>query len=257
MEALHRGETMGSANYEIVGKNYSEFRQPDPRISSLISSYLESAKSIVNIGAGTGSYEPTGKIVSAVEPSEMMIAQREEKPNTVVYQASAESLPFNSNSHDAALAILTIHHWENWKKGLSEAYRVARDKIVLLTWLGMPQKFWLYDYIPELSSVDKDLFPSLEDITSILGQVQVINVPIPHDCTDGFLCAYWARPEMYLNSRVRSAISSFSRIADVSLGLNKLSSDIQNGEWRRKYGHLLAHKEFDFGYRLIVGKKNA
>lgn len=248
---------MASANYEIVGRNYSEFRQPDLRISAIINSNLDAMESIVNVGAGTGSYEPEGKIISAVEPSETMISQRIEKPNTTVYRAAAENLPFESRSYDAALAILTIHHWESWEKGLSEAYRVAREKVVLLTWLGMPQGFWLYDYLPELGDVDKDLFPSIEHISSVLGEVQVIPVPIPSDCTDGFLCAYWARPEMYLNAKARSVISTFSRISNVSKGLDNLASDLESGVWHQKYGHLLNLKEYDLGYRLVVGLKNA
>lgn len=117
---------MSSANYEIVGKHYSSLRQPDPRIAEVIHVELDSVESIVNIGAGTGSYEPSGKIIAAVEPSDTMISHRINKENTKVYRASAENLPFQSNSYDAALAILTIHHWSNWQKGLQEALRVAR-----------------------------------------------------------------------------------------------------------------------------------
>lgn len=248
---------MASANYEIVGKDYSEFRQPDARVAAIINSHLGAVESIINVGAGTGSYEPEGKIIAAVEPSGTMIRQRIEKPNTTVYQAAAENLPFESNSYDAALAILTIHHWENWETGLSEAYRVARDKVVLLTWFGMPHGFWLYDYLPELENMDRAIFPSIEQISSVLGDVEVIPVPIPNDCTDGFLCAYWARPEMYLNAKVRSAISTFARITNVSEGLDNLASDLESGNWNEKYGHLITLKEYDFGYRLVVGRKNA
>ena len=247
---------MASANYEIVGKDYSELRQPDPRITQIISSHLNDMESIVNIGAGSGSYEPEGKIIAAVEPSETMIRQRIEKPGTYVYQASAENLPFDSNSYDAALAVLTIHHWDSWEKGLSEAYRVAIEKVVLLTWFGMPQGFWLFDYLPELESVDEVLFPSIGQISSVIGEVDVVPVPIPKDCTDGFLCAYWARPEMYLDAKVRSAISTFSRISDISEGLHKLASDLESGSWHKKYGHFLDLNEYDLGYRLVVSRKN-
>ena len=246
---------MASADYKVVGKNYSGFRQPDPRIAALINSELDDMASIINIGAGTGSYEPEGKIISAVEPSKTMLDQRPNKPNTFIYQAAAENLPFESNSHDAALAILTIHHWDDWRKGLTEALRVARKKVVLLTWVGMPNGFWLFDYLPELRDIDRNLFPSVEDISSVLGKVHVSKVPIPSDCTDGFLCAYWSRPEMYLDSKARSAISSFSRISDISNGLGKLEVDIKTGAWEKKYGHLRSFDEYDFGYRLVVCSK--
>lgn len=246
---------MATADYEVIGENYSVLRQPDLRIAAIINSHLEAMESIVNLGAGTGSYEPEGKIIAAVEPSETMIRQRIEKPNTAVYQAAAENLPFESHSYDAAMAILTIHHWENWAKGLSEAYRVAKEKVVLLTWFGMPQGFWLYDYFKELEDLDTALFPTLEQISSVLGEVEVIPVPIPSDCTDGFLCAYWARPEMYLHAEIRSGISTFSRISNTQAGLDKLASDLKSGEWQNQYGHLLNLKEYDYGYRLVVGRK--
>jgi SAM-dependent methyltransferase len=248
---------MTSANYEIVGKHYSSLRQPDPRIARAIHSELDDAQSIVNIGAGTGSYEPFDKQITAVEPSETMIAQRIDRANTEVYRASAENLPFEPDSFDTALAILTIHHWNNWQKGLQEALRVTRDKIVLLTWIGMPEGFWLFDYFPEIEHIDKDLFPSVEQISTVLGSVDVKTVPIPSDCTDGFLCAYWSRPESFLDSRIRSAISTFSRINNVEEGVQKLSMDLENGEWHRKYGYLKELPDFDFGYRLIVSNKNA
>jgi SAM-dependent methyltransferase len=245
---------MTSANYKIVGKHYSSLRQPDPRIAEVIHSELDDAQSIVNIGAGTGSYEPPDKQIAAVEPSETMIAQRVDGINTEVYRASAENLPFDSNAFDVALAVLTIHHWDSWEKGLQEALRVARDKIVLLTWVGMPEGFWLFDYFPEIEHIDKDLFPTVEQMSTVLGDVEVKTIPIPSDCTDGFLCAYWARPECYLDPRIRSAISTFSRIKSVEDGVKKLSMDIESGEWYRKYGHLKEMPEFDFGYRLIVSR---
>ena len=248
---------MASANYEVVGKHYLRLRQPDPEIARAIHAELDGMDSIVNIGAGTGSYEPLDRQIAAVEPSEMMIAQRIDKKNTKIYRASAENLPFKSNSFDAALAILTIHHWNDWQKGLQEALRVARKKIVLFSWIGMPERFWLFDYFPEIEHIDKKLFPSVEQLSTVLGSVDVKTVPIPVDCTDGFLCAYWARPENYLNSRVRSAISTFSRIGNVEEGVKKLTKDLENGEWRRKYGYLRDLTEFDFGYRLIVSNRNA
>lgn len=246
---------MASANYDIVGQYYSELRLPDPRIAKIIHAQLEDAKSIVNIGAGTGLYEPIGKKITAVEPSEKMIMQRAKKKNTTIFRASAENLPFESNSYDAALAILTIHHWADWKKGLQEALRVSKSKVVLFTWVGMLERFWLFDYFPEIESVDKDLFPPLEQLSSVLGDIDVKSVPIPADCADGFLCAYWSRPESYLNAKIRSAISTFSRISNLENGIKKLSQDLETGKWINKYGYLQKLHDFDFGYRLVVANK--
>ncbi len=211
----------------------------------------------MNIGAGTGSYEPSGKMIAAVEPSDTMIAQRMDKENTVVYRASAENLPFESNTYDAALAVLTIHHWSDWRKGLQEALRVTKSKVVLLTWIGVPEGFWLFDYFPEIEYIDKDLFPSLEQLSTVLGNVEVTTVPIPADCTDGFMCAYWSRPESYLDPKIRSAISTFSRISNLEKGLKELSKDLESGKWHERYGYLQNLHEFDFGYRLVVAHKIA
>ena len=246
---------MTSADFDIVGQHYSSLRRPDPRIAKIIHAELMDAESIINIGAGTGSYEPPGKTITAVEPSETMIAQRVDKENTTVFCASAENLPFESNSFDAAMAILTIHHWSNWQKGLQEALRVTKSKIILFTWIGMPEKFWLSDYFPEIKYIDKDLFPSLEQLSTVLGDVKVTSVPIPKDCTDGFMCAYWSRPTSYLDSRIRSAISTFSRIPNLEKGITKLKQDLANGKWFEKYGYLQSLHEFDFGYRLVVSDK--
>jgi SAM-dependent methyltransferase len=247
---------VSSANYEIVGKHYSNLRQPDPRIAEAIFAELDDVDSIVNIGAGTGSYEPPGKEITAVEPSGTMIAQRIDSINTKVYRAVAENLPFESDSFDAALTILTIHHWSDWQKGLQEAMRVAKNKIVLFTWIGMPDGFWLFDYFPEIEHIDKELFPSVNELSTVLGNVQVKTVPIPADCTDGFMCAYWARPKYYLDPKVRSAISTFSRISHIEEGVNRLSEDIESGEWYKKYSYLEGVSEIDFGYRLIISSKN-
>jgi SAM-dependent methyltransferase len=247
---------MASANYDIVGQHYSNLRQPDPRIAKLIHAKLRDTASIVNIGAGTGSYEPSDKLVAAVDPSETMIAQRNNNENTTVYRATAENLPFASDSFDAALAILTIHHWDDWRLGLQEALRVAKSKIVLFTWVGMPKEFWLFDYFPEIEYIDKDLFPTLDQLSSVLGNIDVTSVPIPSDCTDGFLCAYWNRPQSYLDARIRSAISTFSRISNVDKGLMKLSQDLESGEWYERYGYIQQLHEFDFGYRLVVSNRS-
>lgn len=243
---------MTSADYKIIGHEYSHLRRPDYRIQKLIDEQLTEQNSILNIGAGTGSYEPQNKSIVAVEPSITMIKQRNYHPNTKVYCAFAENLPFQDNSFDAAMAILTLHHWENWRLGLSEAKRIARNKMVWLTWIGMPTGFWLYEYFPDLIEQDKGLFPSILEMEKVVGPIKEIVVPIPKDCTDGFLCAYWARPEYYLQEPVRRAISTFSRIKCLEYGIKKLETDLSNGKWTKKFRHILGNDEMDYGYRLLV-----
>lgn len=242
---------MRSANYNIVGQHYSSLRKPDPVIARIIHSQLTDVLSIINIGAGTGSYEPLDKFIVAIDPSETMLAQRATN-NAVLVRGCAEQLPFQTGSFDAALAVLTIHHWDNWEAGLREARRVAAKKIVIFTWVGMPHGFWLFDYFPEIEHIDKNLFPTVEQLSKVLGRVKVIPVPIPAMCTDGFLCAYWRRPESYLNPQIRSAISTFSRINNIESGLKKLSQDLETGAWHKRYCGLLDLPSHDFGYRLVV-----
>ena len=248
---------MTSADYNFVGKNYSKLRKADPIINKYIVDALLNIDSIINVGAGTGSYEPKDKKITAIEPSSIMRNQRDINSNAEVFNAVAENLPFNSNSFDAAMAILSIHHWNDWKKGLQEMIRVSRYKLVLLTWIDIHIDFWLYDYFPKIRNLDINLFPSLEDLSNSLGNFEIITVPIPSTCQDGFLCAYWLRPDCYLNPSIRSAISTFSRMEerDLNSGLIKLSNDLRSGAWYEKYKHLLNLKEFDFGYRLIVHNK--
>lgn len=210
-------------------------------------------RTVVNIGAGGGSYEPKNKKVVAVEPSSVMIRQRP-KNSAPAVQALAEALPFKNNSFDCALCILTIHHWADIETGLKEALRVANSRLVLLTWIGFVNHFWLLDYLPEIKAIDEPLFPSIKQLTDWLGPVSVITVPIAHDCPDGFLCAYWRRPESYLDAEVRSAISTFSRIRRIDEGLEQLKKDLNNGFWKERYGHLLQEREVDFGYRLVISQ---
>ncbi len=242
---------MVSVLYDDIGKRYHAYRVPDRRIAAAVFRELAGARTIVNIGAGVGSYEPDDREVVAVEPSRVMIAQRTGRAAPVVC-ARAEALPFRRDVFDCALAVLTIHHWSDIERGLCEALRVAGGRVVLLTWVGFVSPFWLLDYLPEIGSIDEPLFPSVERLESLLGPVHSITVPIPHDCTDGFLCAYWRRPEAYLDEGVRSAISTFSRVRDVEKGLGRLKEDLSTGRWHEKYGDLLDKEEIDCGYRLVV-----
>jgi len=239
------------AAYDTIGRQYRGNRNSDPRIAAALNRNIGRAHRIVNIGAGTGSYEPTERDVVAVEPSVVMIAQRRKDASPVI-QARAEQLPFRDGSFNLAMAILTIHHWSDQAKGLEEAVRVANGRVMLLTWIGFPQGFWLTDYFPEIEEKDTRMFPSIDKISGYLGPVNVEVLSIPHDCTDGFLCAYWRRPEAYLDPGVRGGISTFSRITQLQYPLEKLAADLKSGEWERRYSGLLTKESIDCGYRIIT-----
>jgi SAM-dependent methyltransferase len=242
------------ALYDSIGRNYSEFRRPDQRIAAAIAAALGDATSVVNVGAGTGSYEPRGRAVLAVEPSEVMIRQRSPRAAPCL-RGAAEALPLGAASFDAAMAVLTMHHWTDLGRGLAEMARVARKRVVLMTWVPDAARFWLTeDYFPEIAADDRQIFPSTATLLAILertiGPAEIAAVPIPHDCTDGFLCAYWRRPHCYLRAEVRGAISSFARI-NSEAGLAKLRADLSSGRWAERNGRLMALDSVDLGYRLV------
>ena len=240
-----------AAKYDIIGLNYAELRKPDPRIAATIQQALGSANTVLNVGAGTGSYEPVDRLVTAVEPSVEMIRKRNSSAAKVV-QATAEQLPFVDDAFDAAIAILTVHHWRDKEAGLREVRRVTRGRIVLLTF-DPSHRPWLTDYLPELVRLDEEHLPAMSDYERWLGPVQVIPVLVPHDCSDGFLYAYWRRPAAYLDARIRSGSSSFWAIgSSVQSGLERLKQDLETGEWERRYAELLRLDEYDAGYRLVV-----
>lgn len=238
-------------DYDIIGVNYSHLRKPDPRLAAVIDKALGSARTVLNVGAGTGSYEPHDRQVTAIEPSLEMIKQRPETRGKVI-QGRAEDLPFDDHSFDAAMAVLTVHHWSDPGKGLLEMRRVTRGPIVILTYDPSFRGFWLADYIPELVTLDEERMPRMTAYERWLGNVRVSPVPIPHDCTDGFLCAYWRRPEAYLDPRIRAAMSSFWAVGDVGEALDQLDTDIRSGAWADRHKSLLVREELDLGYRLVV-----
>jgi SAM-dependent methyltransferase len=242
------------ALYDSIGRNYADVRRPDRRIASLIEAALGDAVGVVNVGAGAGSYEPLNRTVLAVEPSDVMIRQRPAGA-AVCLQGTAEALPVATASVDAAMAVLTVHHWTDLERGLAEMARVARRRIVLLTWVPDAQPFWLTeDYFPEIAALDRKIFPSTPALTTMLerlvGLTQSVPVPVPHDCTDGFQCAYWRRPEAYLNADARRAISSFAKI-DAEPGLARLRRDLERGDWAERNHHLLGLDALDLGYRIF------
>lgn len=240
------------AKYDVIGINYAELRRPDRRIARTIESALGSAQTVLNVGAGTGSYEPTDRSVIAVEPSREMIQKRDPAAAAAV-QASADHLPFDDKRFDASLAILTIHHWPDKEAGLREMRRVTRDRIVLLTF-DPTHRPWLTDYLPELAALDEAQMPAMADYERWLGPVRITPVLVPHDCADGFLYAYWRRPAAYLDRRIRSGSSSFWAIGDAETGLRNLKRDLEAGEWGRRYARLLTLDAYDAGYRLVVAE---
>jgi len=248
---MERGDKMPQL-YDEIGIGYRNYRRPDPRLATSILRALGKADTVVNVGAGSGSYEPTDRSVVAVEPSLAMIRQRRAGSAPVV-QACATHLPFRDAAFASALAVLTVHHWPDRVRGLTELARVARRRLVIVTWDPAASGFWLVeDYFPEIGEIDRRILPSIEELRWVLGDIEVRPLLVPHDCIDGFLGAYWQRPYAYLDAGVRSAMSTFSKISDVESGLARLRSDLEDGTWERRYGHLLRQSEIDLGYRLII-----
>jgi SAM-dependent methyltransferase len=239
-----------AAKYDSIGINYAELRRPEPRIAAVIWHALGQAKTVLNVGAGTGSYEPADRQVTAVEPSLEMIRKRSSSAAMAI-QACADDLPFGDKTFDASMAILTVHHWPDKEAGLNEMRRVTRGQIILLTF-DPSHRPWLTEYLPELASLDEAQMPSISDYARWLGPVRLTPVLIPHDCRDGFLYAYWRRPQAYLDARIRSGSSSFWAIGNAEPGLQRLRQDLDTGEWERRYAELLTLDAYDAGYRLVV-----
>jgi SAM-dependent methyltransferase len=240
-----------NALYDSIGKGYAKHRKPDPRIAAMIRAALGDARTVINVGAGAGNYEPRDLDVTPIEPSATMIAQRPAGAAEPI-QGVAEALPFSDKSFDAATAFLTTHHWSDLDKGLREMQRVSRGPCVFFDQEMIGLHFWLLnDYFPEMMPRMKALLP-LEKARAVFGDVRVIPVPVPFDCTDGFLCAYWRRPEMYLDPEVRDAISFFTQAADVDARIEQLRGDLDDGNWTRKNANLLDKTEMDYGYRIVV-----
>jgi len=240
-----------AALYDNIGRGYAESRRADSRIAKTILWGLADSPSVINVGAGTGSYEPSDRWVVAIEPAATMIRQRPPTAAPVV-QASCTALPVRDEAFSASLAILTIHHWSDLVAGLEELMRSARDRTVIFTRDPSATRFWLSDYFPEILHIEQHSYPSLAALERILGAVSVRDVPIPHDCTDGFIGAYWRRPSAYLRSMVRDAISSFTKLEDAAPGLARLRRDLARGVWHRRYGEVLTKAELDLGYRLVI-----
>jgi SAM-dependent methyltransferase len=242
--------------YDRIGSGYARMRRADPRIATHITAAIGDAQRIVNIGAGTGNYEPTNRdLTIAVEPASAMIAQRPPGSARVV-RALAESLPFRDRAFDVALAVLTMHHWRDRAGGLAEMRRVAERQVVYMFETAMTDSFWLLtDYFPEILDIDSERsVPSTADLGRYLDVRRVEPVPVPADCVDGFGGCYWNRPEAYLEADVRAGMSSFAQLDDgiEMRGVARLRDDLASGAWDARHGRLRTLPEYDIGYRLVI-----
>jgi SAM-dependent methyltransferase len=252
---------MTGASYDRLGRGYAARRGTDRRIAAAVEGALGDARSVVNVGAGTGSYEPAGREVVAVEPSAVMIAQRPEGSAPAI-QASAEELPLADDGADAGMAIFTDHHWSDRAAGMRELARVARRRVVVLNVdPALTDSMWLIrDYLPSFM----DLVPAPyrepghweRELGELLGPVEITPVPVPHDCRDGFFQAYWRRPEAYLDAAVRNSISVFHVLPadEVEAAIERLRSDLSDGTWEARNAELLDATELDVGLRLVVAR---
>ncbi|MEU9305722.1 methyltransferase domain-containing protein [Streptomyces sp. NPDC048269] len=242
------------ATYDSIGATYSHTRRPDPRIAVEIRKALGDAATVINVGAGTGSYEPP-RTVLAVEPSSVMIAQRP-AGSAPALQACAESIPLADDAADAVMALLTVHHWADLEAGMGELLRIARRRVVVLTWdQAITRRFWLLEeYLPEAAAFDDTRAIAVDRLAALLGGARIETLPIPHDCTDGFGAAFWRRPEAYLDPQVRAGISMLAQTGEELLrpGLVRLSDDLSSGLWHERHADLLGRETLDVGYRLLI-----
>jgi len=238
--------------YDRIGVGYTRGRREDPRIAARLHTALGDARTVLNVGAGAGAYEPRDREVVAVEPSQVMIAQRPPGAARVV-RATAEALPFADGEFDAAMAVLSDHHWSDRAAGLRELRRVARRRAVLFQWdtRALRDSWLVRDYLPFEADG-----PDIEAIGALLGATRIEPVPIPYDCRDGFLHAYWRRPHAYLDPEVRAGISVFHLLPAerVESAMARLRADLESGEWERRNRDLLDRDELDLGYRLVIAE---
>jgi SAM-dependent methyltransferase len=245
--------------YDRTGVGYAQVRRADPRIAAFVERGLGDARTVLNVGAGAGSYEPAERRVTAVEPSARMISQRAADAAPVI-QASAEDLPFDDDSFDAAMATITVHHWADLRTGLAEMARVARERLVILTFDPEPRfGFWLVEYFPQAFEIHSEFMPPIEGLTAMLGdaEVTVEPVPVPRDCSDGFFFALWDRPELHLDPAVRRASTVWHEMGpeQIARGLAALGADLESGRWDERHGHLREDTpELDLGLRLLVAE---
>ena len=245
-----------SFNYDQHGQAYSGQRNTDPRIAEFVNKALGDARTVINIGAGAGSYEPEDRYVIAVEPSIVMRSQRMDKHKIPAVIGSAGNLPFDNQAFDAAMAMITVHHWPDIKQGLQELRRVTRKQIVIMTFdPDALDDCWNAAYFPEVIDVEKQRYPTIDFLTDTLGgNCEVQSVPVPLDCVDGFQEAYYGRPEAFLSSAVRKGQSAWGFIPEDEQEriVKRLADELQSGKWDEKYGHFRTQPAFTGALRLII-----
>jgi SAM-dependent methyltransferase len=251
--------TEPGSHYDVIGSGYARTRREDPLIYNRIVACLGGSKTVVNVGAGAGSYEPSDRNVLAVEPSEVMARQRGENSAPVI-KATANTLPLHDKSFDAAMTVISIHHWyPDQLQGVKEMCRVARNRVVVVTYdPRVSSRMWLLaDYLPEVAELDNRIFPLPEAICDWMGcETQIESVPISRETPDWTLMSFWAHPERVLDPVARAATSGFSRQPKevVERVVTAVSRDLKGGQWDEKYGHLRNLKELDAGLRIITAK---
>lgn len=240
--------------YDTIGVGYSTHRRPDPRLAAFLAEALAGARTVVDVGAGAGSYEPESAEVTAVDPARVMLDQHPGPEHRKVL-GSAEELPFADGTFDAAMAVMTVHHWADWRRGTAEMRRVARRQ-VLYTWdPEHDEDLWIVrDYLPEMGVLDRGRCPRIPDLVDALGAHSVLPFEVPHDFTDGSQAAYWRRPQAFLDPLVRAASSTFRQLPPqvVDAGIARLAADLASGAWERRYADLLDRDSIDLGFRLLV-----
>ena len=243
---------IGDVDYAASADGYAQQRRTDPRIAAVVHAALGPAKTVVNVGAGAGSYEPVDRSVTAIEPSAAMRAQR----RTPAIAAAAEALPFPDDSFDAAMATMTVHQWRDAARGLRELRRVSRGPVVVLT--ADPdriEQLWVSEYVPAVLAAERRRFPAIHTITSALGEpCTVTTIAVPFDCVDGFIHAFYGRPEELLDPAVRAAQSAwtFVREAEIDEGVNRLRVDLDSGVWDERFGTLRRQPDYDDGTLSLI-----
>ncbi|MFF8846685.1 class I SAM-dependent methyltransferase [Streptomyces sp. NPDC015127] len=241
--------------YDHIGVGYSSVRRPDPRWARQIRESLGDPRTVLNVGAGAGAYEPADVQLVAVEPSLRMRAQRPPGSSPCVI-GSAESLPFDDQAFDAVMAVLTVHHWSDLEAGIGELLRVASRFAVVTYDMDVQADFWFTrDYVPEIAEAERSRVPSLDRLTELLGPCEVTELPVWHDFADGFMTAFWRRPEAYLDPETRRACSAFALTDEqaVTRGVTRLREDLASGEWNRRYADMIQRDSIDAGFRLLTG----
>lgn len=242
--------------YDVIGAGYDGGRRPDPRIQGRLDWAIGRAGRVVDIGTGSGNYSPADRFCLGVDPSQLMLDARRLAGRRRSVQARAEVLPFDSDSFDCSLGVLTAHHWSDLHAGLEEMARTSSKQVLFIREpFRASDDFWLLDYFPSILEVEAAKnYPTVDEIGRTLSIDHVEDVPVPADCVDGFLGCYWNRPEAFLQSLVRRCISIFSFISDdeETDGVDRLRNDLKTGRWDAHYGDLRSRDEYSVGHRLVI-----